>query len=474
MPMHSFASAPPAAVSLYDARPFFEKALQFGVQNGILDRDRLEAICTDAPKGMVQIARYFGNEFLRPDIEKARERIVNLVSLYLESTSGGDLRLAAQALRDNSFLSRSKGGSDMLRALLALPESTVFHEDMASSAEASGPPKGLAEWSLKSFADYQAELARRRPIQQEKDAAVWLAGQLGVDADELEEAHTHAEAVIRTALLALSARRTEFPDWPGFEKMVTALRKKYRTARTRTSAQAEKSVKAKKPAEAASASPAASASASPSASASSAASASASASASVKVPAFSIVIPSDLPEDFRDVVQAMAESVQADLPQIIDGALSVRALCVAASDHDHPPLLGRYFWLEDMASEMHHHERAVSRAWDQATGGNCDDGSLLTLFVCVASGAAPKTILTEKAATALVRKLQKPGAQAAFKPELARQYILDHAPAQHQEGYLHLWADFAEEAQPVLQSDSTYAQSDALALLRRECHVVKS
>lgn len=445
--MHASVSAPPAAVSLYDARPFFEKALQFGVQNGILDRDKLDAICTDAPKGMVQIARYFGNEFLRPDIEKARERIVNLVSLYLESTSGGDLRLAAESLRDNSFLSRSKGGSDMLRALLALPESTVFHADLSTGAEASGPPKGLAEWSLKSFADYQAELARRRPIQQEKDAAVWLSGQLGVEADELEEAHTHAEAVIRTALLALSARRTEFPDWPGFEKMVTALRKKYRTARTRTSAQAEKSAKAEKPAEAAS--------------------------ANAKVPAFSIVIPANLPADFREVVQAMQQSVQADLPQIIEGALSVRALCVAASDHDHPPLLGRYFWLEDMASEMHHHERAVSRAWDKATGGNCDDGSLLTLFVCVASGAAPKTILSEKAAAALVRKLQKPGAQAAFKPELARQYILDHAPAQHQEGYLHLWADFAEEAQPVLQSDSTYALSDALALLRRECHVLK-
>ncbi|HEX5286689.1 MAG TPA: hypothetical protein VFW43_07225, partial [Polaromonas sp.] len=121
MPMHPNVS--PASISLYDARPFFEKALQFGVQNGIIDSQKLDSICTEAPKGMVQIARYFGNEFLRPDLEKAKDRMVNLVSLHLESTSGGDLRQAAESLRDHSFLSRSKGGSDMLKALLALPES---------------------------------------------------------------------------------------------------------------------------------------------------------------------------------------------------------------------------------------------------------------------------------------------------------------------------------------------------------------
>ena len=48
-----------AAVSLYDARPFFEKALVYGVQNNIIDTAKLEAIAADAPKGMVQIARYF-------------------------------------------------------------------------------------------------------------------------------------------------------------------------------------------------------------------------------------------------------------------------------------------------------------------------------------------------------------------------------------------------------------------------------
>lgn len=435
MTMNPTAPHSPASVSLYDARPFFEKALQFGVQNGIIDGPKLDAIRLDAPKGMVQIARYFGNENLRPDIEKARDRIVNLVSLYLESICGGDLRQAAESLRDHSFLSRSKGGSDMLKALLALPESTVFHASLDSGAKADGPPRGLAEWSLKSLADYQAELARRLPIQQEKDAAVWLAEHLGLDVEALEEAHTHAEAVIRTALLALATRRTEMPDWVEFEKMVADLRRKYQAARARSEAKTQKA-------------------------------------ASARAQTLTITIPKDLPDEFRDVVQAVRQSVLADLPQILDGALSARALFANDSETHHAPLLGRYFWVEDIASEMHHHEQSVSTAWDKVTGGNCDDGSLLTLFVCLAAGAAPKTVLTEKAAAALVRKMQKPGDEPGFRPELASQYIEDHAPAEHQQAYLALWEDFVEEAGATLQSDSTYARKDALALLRRECHVV--
>ena len=427
LPVSVSASAP---VSLYDARPFFEKALQFGVQHRIIDTAKLDAICTDAPKGMVQIARYFGNEFLRPDLEKAKDRLVNLVSLSLESSSGGDLRLAAEALRDHSFLSRSKSGSDMLKALLAMPESTSFHASLDSSDEFSGPPKGMADWSLKSLAEYQAEIARRRPLQLEKGAAVWLAAHLGVNAEVLDEAHTHAEAVIRSALLALSMQRTKLPDWVEFEQMVSALRKVHGAAKAASSPDAKAMLKS-----------------------------------------LDFTVPKSLPDEFKVVVQAVKQSVLADLPQILDSPLSVRALFANDSEHHHAPLLGRYFWVEDIASELHHHESAVSKAWDKATGGNCDDGSLLTLLVCVACGAAPRTSMSEKAAGALVRKIQKPGAAVGFNADLARQYLLDHAPAQHQDAYLELWAEFVDEAQPVLQSDSTYARKDALALLRRECHI---
>lgn len=407
----------PSSVSLYDARPFFEKALQHGVQAGIIDRQRLDTICADAPKGMVQIARYFGNEFLRPDLEKARERMVNLVSLYLESSSGGDLRQAAESLRDHSFLSRSKGGSDMLKAMIAMPQNSHFGMNERAGFTDDHIPL-LAKWSLRSLADYQAEFAVRDQVAQVMDAAIWLADQLGMDASELEEAGKDAEAVIRTALLLLATRHTKMPDWVVFEKMVVALRKKYGSAAaTKTGAKAF---------------------------------------------AFMAALPPGLPDRFRSVVEAVRQSVASDLPKILDTAIPARQLFDQT-----PAYMGRYFWVEDGLSEVDHHDRQASLAWNKATGGNSDDGSLITLFLSMAAGLAPKTLLTEKSAATLVRRIQKSG----FKPELARQYILDHAPAQYRDDYAQLWTDFVDEAQQTLQSDAVHALQDALALLRRECNV---
>ena len=404
----------PASISLYDARPFFEKALQFGVRNSILDSQTLETLCADAPKGMVQIARYFGNEFLRPDLEKAKDRIVNLVSLCLESSSGGDLRQAAESLRDHSFMSRSKAGSDMLKALLGMPQNSHFGMNEHAGFTDDLIPV-LAKWSLRSFADYQAELARRSQVVEVTEAAIWLADALGMEAADLQEAGKDAEAVIRTALLMLATGRRKMPDWIAFEKVVSALRKKY----------------AASPAD------------------------------------FAIAMPANLPANFRPAVEAVRQSMLADLPKLLDPALPARQLFDRT-----PAFMGRYFWTEDGLNEVAHHDRALSKAWEKATGGHHDDGSLLTLFVCVAAGAVPKTALTEKTAATLVRKIQKKGAKPGFNPDLTRQYILDHAPAQHQEDYAQLWSAFVDEAQGVLQSDSIYAHQDALALLRRECHVM--
>ena len=410
MPLEPSAPVSPAStVSVYDARPFFEKALQYGVQNGIIDQPKLDAICVDAPKGMVQIARYFGTEFLRPELEKARERMVSLVSLYLESTTGGDLQQAAESLRDHSFLSRSKGGSDMLKALIAMPQNSHFGMSERGGFTDEHIPL-LAKWSLRPLPDYQAELARRRQVVQVMDAAIWLADTLGMDAAELEEAGKDAEAVIRTALLVLACGRTDMPDWTAFEKMVTALRKKF------------------------SANPA----------------------------VLKINIPKGLPEDLAVVVASVQQSVLGDFPKILDATLPARRLFDQT-----PAFMGRYFWVEDALSEVDNHDRLASSAWNKTTGGNSDDGSLLTLFLCVAAGSKPQTLLTEKSAGMLIRKLQKSG----LKQELADHYILAHAPAEYQDGYRQLWSDFVEEAQHTLQSDAVHAFGDALALLRRECHV---
>ena len=402
----------PAAqgIALFDARPFFEKALAYGIQQGLIDTAKLDAMQLEAPKGMVQIAHYFGSEFLRPELEKARARIVNLVSLNLEHTSGGDLRKAAEALRDNSLLSRSKGASDMLKALIAMPQSSHFGMNEQGGFRDDHIPQ-LAKWSLRSLADYQAEIAKRQQVAQVIDAALWLADSLGVDADDLEDAGRDAEAVIRTALLVLATKQTQLPDWVAFQKTIAALRKKAATSKT----------------------------------------------TSITIP-----MPRDLPAEFKAVVDGVRKTVLTDLPKILDSTLPARKLFDQT-----PAFMGRYFWVEDALSEVDDFDRAASVAWNKATDGHSDDSSLLTLFLCIASGSAHKTLLTAKGAAALVRKVRKSG----VSPELVAPYILANAPDQYQNDYLELWQEFWEETEALLLSDHDDNLYDALALLRRDCNV---
>jgi len=395
------------AVAAFDARPFFEKALTFGVQHGLIGQTKLTAMSEEAPKGIVQIARYFGSEYLRPELEVARARLVNLVSLHLEAASGGDLHTAAQLLRDHTFLSRSKAGSDLLKALIVMPQNTHFGMNERGNFADRHIPQ-LARWSLASFAEYQAELGTRQRVAQVVDAALWMADQLGVGADELQDAEPDAEAVIRTALLVLAGRRKAMPDWAGFEKMVATLRKK-----------------------------------------------------DVASVAASLMQPIAMPAEFSAAVDTVRQTILADLPRLLDARMSARKLFDQT-----PAFMGRYFWLEDTLSEISEHDRARSAKWEKLIKGHGDDSTLLTLFVCVAAGSTPKTLLSEKSALGLIRKIRKNG----FDRGLTLTYIEAHAPEQHQADYSRLWQDFCAEAQLVLLGDGKL--DEALALLRRECSVI--
>jgi hypothetical protein len=396
-----------AVVALFDDRPFFEKAIAYGVQHGMLDQAKLDAIQTDAPKGMVQIARYFGSEFLRPELEKAKDRIVNMVSLTLQIQSGGDLRKAAEHLREHSFMSRSKAASDMLKALIVMPQNTHFGMNEHGGFSDKHIPQ-LAKWSLCSLADYQAELAKRQQVAHVIDAAIWMADELGLHADNLEEAGCDAEAVIRTALLAAATKHKDMPDWVAFQKIIATLRKPNATK------------------------------------------------------TIHLVAPKNLPAEFKAAVEHVRLSVEADLPKILDAKLTPQKLF-----NQTPAFVGRYFWVEDGLSEVDHFDRQTSAAWTKATGGHSDDSSLLTLFLCIATGSTGKTLLTEKTATTLIRKIRKSG----VKPALATAFIQANAPAEHQDDYIAMWEAFIVESLVTLESDHDYKLHDALSLLRRECNV---
>ena len=407
------------SISLYDSRPFFEKALQYGVQHGIIPAAKLEAIETEAPKGMVQIARYFGSEYLRPEIEQAKLRIVNLVSLYLEHSTGGNVLLAAESLRDNSFLSHSKAGSTLLKDLITLPQNSHFGMNERTEFTEEHIPL-LAKWTLRTLPEFQAELAKRQKVAAIVDAAIHLAEQLGFDEEQLEEAGMDAEAVIRTALLTLAVKNRKLPDWAGFERLVGLLRKKPAT-------------EVKK----------------------------------------ALVLPKNLPDAFTEVVELVRKSVITDLPKLLDPELPTRKLF-----NQTPAFMGRYFWVEDALSEVDTYEREVddkhaarieqsSKTWQKATQGHSDDSSLLTLFLTIAAGSKPISLLTEKSATELIKKIRKTGLDS----ELPVAYIRDHAPAAYQTDFCEMWQEFITDAQSTLKSDFDYNLHDALALLRLQCNV---
>ena len=410
-------------LSVYDARPFFEKALQYGVQHGIITPAKLEAIETEAPKGMVQIARYFGSEYLRPEIEQAKNRIVNLVSLYLEHSTGGNVQLAAESLRDNSFLSHSKAGSTLLKDLITLPQNSHFGMNECTEFTDEHIPL-LAKWTLRPITnllpEFQTELAKRQKVAAIVDAAIHLAEQLGFDEEQLEEAGMDAEAVIRTALLTLAAKNRKLPDWAGFERLVTLLRKK-------PAAEVKKA----------------------------------------------LVLPKNLSDAFTEVVELVRKSVIADLPKLLDPELPARKLF-----NQTPAFMGRYFWVEDALSEVDSYERDVddkhaarleqsSKTWQKATQGHSDDSSLLTLFLTIAADNKPISLLTEKSATALIKKIRKSGLNA----ELPIAYIREHAPIAYQNDFCEMWQEFITDAQSTLKSDFDYNLHDALALLRLQCNV---
>jgi hypothetical protein len=398
-----------SVVALFDDRPFFEKAVAYGVQHGVLDQAKLDAIQTDAPKGMVQIARYFGSEFLRPELEKAKDRIVNMVSLTLQIQSGGDLRKAAEHLREHSFMSRSKAASDMLKALIVMPQNTHFGMNEHGGFSDKHIPQ-LAKWSLCNLAEYQAELTKRQQVAHVIDAAIWMADELGLHADDLEEAGCDAEAVIRTALLAAATKHKDMPDWVAFQKIIATLRKPSATK------------------------------------------------------AINLAAPKNLPAEFKAAVEQVRQSVETDLAKILDTKLTPQKLF-----NQTPAFVGRYFWVEDGLSEVDHFDRQTSAAWTKATGGHSDDSSLLTLFLCIATGSTGKTLLTEKTAATLIRKIRKSGVQA----ELATAFIHANAPAEHQDDYIDMWEAFIDESLATLESDHDYKLHDALSLLRRECNVAE-
>ena len=397
-------------IALIDNRPFFETALRHGVQRAIIPSSKIASIEAEAPKGMVQIAETFGSKYLRPDIEAARKRIVNLSSLYLIETSRGDLDVAAKLIRDNTFLTLSRGGSGLLKALFALPEYALL------GREAKGRVEDFLEvWSLKEKPhEYRNTLTHRQLNALEIEAGYWFGDYLGISGESLKEEDAEAVAVIRSALFVMMFGSPEdnLANQLEFATLLEAVR-------TMPAAKRNKAIEK--------------------------------------------VDLSEIPEKFMPIVTRIIEEIKEhDLPVLQDKKLSLDRLVFSLKD--------KYYLGDHEIEDTSEYDALVSKEWSRLTKGKTDVDSLMTLFVCISAGIPPKTAISEKVAKSIVKQFRKDG----FPHDLAVAWIKQSAPHEKQEGLLEDWANFVDEADTYIMDDWDTTYSGAMRFLALHCHVQKS
>lgn len=399
------------ALTTFDNRPFFDKALRYGVQQGILTPAQLQGIQEGFSKGIVQIANFFGTAHLRPELELALHRMVNLVSLYLEDMSGGDLQIAAASLRDKTFLSHSKAGSDMLKRLHAMPDSTLIVGRSASpeSQRAYLDEKTAAD--TLSHAEYRSELVMRQAHQNTIDFAFWLATKMGVSRNDIDD----ADSLIRSAMLVFFVDQAELtlPTRTAFVGLI----------------QAAKPAKARLN--------------------------------DARLKAFF----KEAPTEFQQLAQcAMARFIEKDLPQIRSASSTADKLLYGESGET-------FFVRESLDEDVREYDRLVAKEWDRVTHGETDDPAVVaTVCFFVATGFPPKASMLLREGKEIIRVFRTSG----FDSQAVIKFIDDQAPEAIRQDLKASWTDdLRREAEERLADlDPNWPDTHmerALEYLRQTC-----
>ena len=382
------------AVTLVDRLPFFEKALTHGVRARIIDHSRCEAIIKEGAKGAVQVAEHFGTSHLQADLENARRRIVSLVSLYLEESSGADLDRAAQSLQDNTFLFHSRSGNDLIKKLHALPESTISGDTNSQSLMDFQNERTLVKpFTLVS---YRKERKRRLDAAAIIAAAHWFSDDLRIVRSSLD--FVPLEAVIRSAILARHDGLDKIPNHGDFSRLIVSLRE---AASNKGRVRLAKSLL------------------------------------------------DDVPMPHRAVaLTVLGEIEKQDGPLIANVAQPLQTVLNI--------LEVRYFLRDADLDDIDSFAGFVSDEWQAATKGKDDPYSRLTLFMCLATGIKPKTTISETEARTMVRHVRKQGfdseAVVAFIRRSAPFELNDSLLSQWEEEFL------PEAEQRVLDDSDTTLQ----------------
>ena len=399
------------SLAAFDDRPFFDKALRYGVAQQIIAPDRRQAIEQDLAKGLVQIANYFGTAHLRPELELALRRMVKLISFYLEDLSAGDLKVAATSLRDKTLLSHSKGGSEMLKRLHALPESAVVGGESVSPESQRAYLDEITTSAIFTLESYRDELEARRKNQLEIDFSLWLARKMGVSRNDVDD----AQALIRSAMLVLFVDKAELamPSRTAFVRLIKAAR----------------AAKAKLD--------------------------------EARLAAFL----KNEPTEFQRLTrEAMASFIASDLVQLRTSGVSADKLLYGDQAQS-------YFVNTSVDDDVREYDRLVAKQWDRVTRGEADDPAVLaTVFLLLATSLPPKASMLLKDAKALVGKFRESG----FASPAVTDFIAGNAPEAMRDDLLKFWEeDLKPEAeQQLADSDPNWPDSHmerAVEYLRTTC-----
>lgn len=404
------------SVAAYDNAPFFEKAFRYAVQHNLLDQAGIDEIINDAATGSVQIAEYFGtSSHLRKNLEESMQRMVSLVSLYLEDTTDGELDKAAQLLKEKSFRSISRGGSQMLKALYSMPEdghlgSTRF--DTENEFLKKCLVKGM------TVSKYRQAFKDCERFKREINFASWLVNKIGVSPNTFNDFHASAEHVIRTSLLSLAygakkvgSNKPVFPDEKGLFEIFTSIRKEWQFLGDVTCSKR---------------------------------------------------FLEEIPDEFSHYAMETLLSIQNnDIPKIINQSIPLESVFGDLKAR-------KYFYLHDPLGKVSKFDKMLAEEWFSITAGTEDDALLLTLFLCIASGLQPKTQLKVSEAKKAVLSIREKGLQEkdVFK-------LIEKAPHDEVEQLLSLWGDFIEEARPYLLDKSDEKLNEVMAYLFDHCNIQK-
>lgn len=404
------AAAAPQALASYDARPFFARALDFGLKNGHIESGNLETLRTEGGKGIVQIADYFGTSHLRTDLDEALKRMVYLASLYLEHLSDGRLSRAARSLQENSFLSHSRGGSQMLKALFAMPtDSTIPEPSEPDDVREFLRLRTLADqWSV---IEYRARLAERQVFVEEIQAALWFADVMELPREPLYG--ESAESVLEACLITRLAGRYEggLLSAGDLKAFLKSLRRSKKKSQPGDGALEE------------------------------------------------ILI--DVPDaHLGAATRHLKRIVAKDLPRIADIKVPFNDLVREYHDRFH------HF---SLSAEVSDYDTMVTDEWRKVTKGMTDTDSMNTVFLCLAAGKPPKPSITVAEAKAAIRSIRTDGAAVKTVPEFIRR----SAPHEMIDGLISLWEDefYPEMIEQLILEDPDGAPDAILRALAEHCHI---